>query len=216
MILAPTEIVKMPASVAPQASSAAATLDETSSKLCKEQTLTTTSITTSAIMSSITSVTSTTSMTSCAIMTTGCEVTASAMATTTITTSTWHYNELNQDGKRKQPNENEEVVKAEVRIVNNSSEELIKILLTEMREIKAEVKSGNERMEKIQQENNDWKSTASTLQKDMVDIKESVEMAHNLINDETAERKKDIGEIKEQMLEKSKEVTSSLHQITSQ
>ena len=83
---------------------------------------------------------------------------------------------------------------------SNMIEELMKRLLAEVSDVKTMVTS-------IQEDNQMWKNKLVGLEKDVTDIKESVNMAHNLAKDEKEAREKDVNEIKTILSERKKEQT---------
>ena len=118
--------------------------------------------------------------------------------------------EKNGDTKRKQ-HYSEKLDKAPKRrnvetntvATQQSAEELMLKLLEEMSEVKQTVKS-------IQEDNHSWKTQMQHLNTEVNDLKDSVEMAHNLINDEAAERVISINKLKADVNEKLSQVDRNL------
>ena len=65
-------------------------------------------------------------------------------------------------------------------------------------------------MKIIRDENNDWKEKWGNLHKDVNDIKDSVELAHNLISDETRDKKEAMNQLKTEMNERAIEATNNV------
>ena len=174
-------------------------------------TSTTESLTTSATMP-VTMIT-TTSASTAVTSATGGQIFAST-STITSTVSIKETESTYGDHKRKTPSDEKEGTPEptnKVRLLNDpsNSEELMLRLLNEMTAIKSAVDKGNEKMETLISENNAWKAEIRSIKIDVESVKDSVEMAHNLITDECTAREKAVSDLKQQQKDKSKECNNN-------
>ena len=143
----------------------------------------------------------------------GCTVstTASAVTTTIITT-----NGDDGEGKRKQlmDDENRETCKSPKRRIvesprgdpvltlagdNSDLKDMIKTMFGKVVEMEATIGNINNTVAAIQTQNRIWNSRFEKIRQECNDLKESVEMAHNLIRDEVTNRDVAITEVREQV-----------------
>ena len=99
----------------------------------------------------------------------------------------------NEDSENKRRNQNEEEP------INN---DMMRRVLCELVDIK-------QCMAAIQSENAEWKSRMTTFETEIKDVKESVELAHNLVNDERKNRKQSEKNFKEEMVQRKKEIAGN-------
>ena len=64
-------------------------------------------------------------------------------------------------------------------------------------------------MAEIQEDNQQWKTKVQAIETDLKDVKESVNMAHDLITDETVNRKQEIGALKADIIEWTRELSNN-------
>ena len=97
-------------------------------------------------------------------------------------------------------------------VAQGDSGEVIKAMLLN---IQNTMTSMNSRIESIQHENKEWRNRFEALEKECGDVKDSVEMAHNLIRDETAKREKSIKSLKDAIDRHTVEQAANLKVINS-
>ena len=127
--------------------------------------------------------------------------------TTTSTTTMTHDDECNnKESKRKKSNGSEGDLgprkKQVVEVGQNTDEDIMHKMFQEMRNIKTSIDSMCTKVENVdmkveqldtkvlsmQNDNKIWTEKMVQIEKDLSDVKDSVEMAHNLIGDEKKER----------------------------
>ena len=91
-----------------------------------------------------------------------------------------------------------------------TSEEVMHKVLTEVMSLKSTVNSMNSNVERISEESKNWKMEVSTMRTEVSDIKDSLEMVHNLVNDETKLRKENYDNLKKLIDERAKESSQTL------
>ena len=67
----------------------------------------------------------------------------------------------------------------------------------------------NNNMQEMKQENKAWIAKLTTVEKDLGDVKDSLEMAHNMIQDEKNARNNVVKELKEEMKEHAQEIRNN-------
>ena len=92
-------------------------------------------------------------------------------------------------------------------IIGNTSEEVTGQLFTELLEMKSMIGNVSLAMTQMQMDNKVWIAKIATVEKDLSEVKDSVEMAHSLIDDETKARKEDIKQIRNSITDRVKEIT---------
>ena len=164
----------------------------------------------------------------------GCSQQDFSFCTTTVmSTSVEHHNEQ----KRKVASDTTEEVQPKCQIIESegdsskwmsmSPDEMMQKVLNEVMGLKstmdnevvglrAKVENVSETMNVMQHDNAAWKQKLTALTSDVVDLKDSVEMAHNLINDEKNQRSYDIAAIKSEFTERTREQTQNLQLIKNQ
>ena len=155
----------------------------------------------------------TTTITTCAVMATylaSNSVTQTSMtATTTTTVSSL---ETYSDSKHKEPEEkNDECITKKC----NTTESPIKSEKTLIERMHEEVMGIKTVVADIQAKNKEWKEKLKNLQSEINEVKDSVNMAHNMINDETKERTKMQKEFRIEMTDWTKEITNNVQRIKS-
>ena len=89
------------------------------------------------------------------------------------------------------------------------SDAKIDIILNEILGMKNVVNDLKIGMTKIQEDNQQWKTKVQAIETDLKDVKESVNMAHDLITDETMNRKQEIGALKADIIEQTREMSNN-------
>ena len=96
-------------------------------------------------------------------------------------------------------------------------------LLHEVGDIKSLKGSFNSKMhdmdakiDKIQEENKQWKEAVTTLERKMTEVKDSVEMAHNLVHDEAKVRSDAVQKLREDIGQRAIDHANSLDLIKKQ
>ena len=184
-----------------------------------------TSVRSNSIMTTTSTMLTTTLITTTTITTSIVSVGLTQQSTTS-TTSTTIDTEAggNKDGKRKKTSDmNEESdVKKQIMESNEgeqqpiSSNNLMERMYSEIIGIKTMVesvetklKTVDDKVETIKEENKLWISRLTSVEKEVNEVKDSVEMAHNLINDETKNRIKDVSDIKGDLVDKTWEMSNT-------
>ena len=78
------------------------------------------------------------------------------------------------------------------------------------------MKDMNSKINTIQTKNGQWKHKLGLVQKDVEDVKISVELAHNMIQDEQKDREKSKKDIWDVLNEKSKEMCTNVQLMKTQ
>ena len=73
-------------------------------------------------------------------------------------------------------------------------------MFADISSMKTMMNTVNSRMEQIHQENVVWQSRFEQIERDCGELKDSVEMAHNLVKNETMKRKEEISSIRKQLV----------------
>ena len=111
-----------------------------------------------------------------------------------------HEDVRKKEPKRKQPEEMEDDHANKKRNVDLNSENVMARMFQELVGMKTMIgdRFGNleNKVEMIHEENKNWKEKLVTIERDICDLKESVEMAYNLIKDESAKRTQDVSELR--------------------
>ena len=94
--------------------------------------------------------------------------------------------------------------------------EMMKMMYREVMGIKNTMNSVNEKIEQMQMENSAWRTRFETLEKNCDELKDSVELAHNLIQDDRKTNQCAIREVKETMKEQFKGFSSHTNVVNSQ
>ena len=174
-----------------------------------------------------TTITTTTSAVTCKTgNTTGTMTVGSILSTTTTTVTDDPKPSTTEclDSKRKRRSEEDENSKNEspkrrksdsdVKIESNY---MLQKMFQEMMGMKngmdnvgTQIALMNNRMEQMQQDNNIWKSKLAMIEKDCSDLKISVEMAHNLVRDESKKREDEVKSIRNHIAQHSREGASNV------
>ena len=126
------------------------------------------------------------------------------------------------EGKRKKTDEQEEmeVNVAKKRNVEMGDDSIMCNLLNEMKGIKSSITDVNTnvvnldgKVNMLQDESKQWWSKMLQVEKDVSDMKDSLEMAHNLINAEKSAREGLTKEVRQLLDEKSRELSNSVSVI---
>ena len=91
-----------------------------------------------------------------------------------------------------------------------TSEQMMQKVLTEVMGLRSTMDNINTKVDTLQTEQAEWKKQFHLMTTEMSEVKESVEMAHNLINDETKNRQTAVSAIKEDLKERAKESAQNL------
>ena len=89
-------------------------------------------------------------------------------------------------------------------------------MLMEIMGIKTNVINLNTKVESIQEENAAWKQKLGLIDQEVGEVKVSLEMAHNLIADEKADRITAMQEVKMELTERKKENSNTLQLVKNQ
>ena len=92
-------------------------------------------------------------------------------------------------------------------------EDLMRVVLSEVVGIKNSIEELKSAVKTIQAENSEWNQKHEKLQEEVIGIKESVEMAHNLIVDEVKDRKSVITALKNDMTETARDLSNGLQVV---
>ena len=173
-----------------------------------------------AAMPTTTTVTTTTTVAASVVQTSHSQQTIAAMMTTqaTVTISDQH---VGKDNKRKQPDEEGEKPENKKTIVDSMPgvDLLLKELIgikTMISDVNTKVTTIDSKFENIQEENKEWKERMVNLESDMNEVKRSVEMAHNLIADETQNRKAEVKELRTELNQKASKAMHNLQLLKTQ
>ena len=81
--------------------------------------------------------------------------------------------------------------------------------------LKPKTKKLTESVNEIQCENKEWRQKMESLEKEVSEVKESVNLAHDMINDETKNRKESEKTIKSELQDRAREISNNVQFIKS-
>ena len=142
------------------------------------------------------------------------------VSATRIVSSDTRNPEPEHDGKRKTPGESDRsdgnVTKKRNMgedLENLNTDEMLKQMFSEVIGIRSTMSDVNKKLETMQKESSMWSTKFQAVKKDVSDVKDSVEMAHNFINDEKVAREKNITELKRELGDRAQEIHSNVQLI---
>ena len=100
-------------------------------------------------------------------------------------------------------------------VVGSTPNEVTNRLFTELLGIKEMIGSVDAKVDRIETENIKWHQRMESVEKDLGEVKSSLEMAHNLINNEANARSAVVREVKTELSSRAKEITHSANVINS-
>ena len=156
-------------------------------------------------------------------------VTSAVMSTSTNVTIDTNEEKRDKDqSKRKQPDSDRSPVSAENKKrvmehdgtqtditceIGETAADVIKKMYTELIGIKTVLGTVDDKMENMKQENKAWINKLCAIEKDVTEVKRSVELAHNMIVDERKDRTSQVKDIRENLNQKAKELLHNANLI---
>ena len=124
------------------------------------------------------------------------------------------------EAKRKQPEDIEQDNDNKRRYVDSTNmakdEKTLDRLFAELCDIKDLINNIDNKVESIQEENKTWKQRWECIESELGEVKTSVEMAHNLIADETQARVKLVEDIKKKFKDNAEDAANNLKIVKTQ
>ena len=147
--------------------------------------------------------------------------------TTTVNSSTTLFSDIEYndpiDGKRKagEPGAGGQDGKCfnqgeSKNCTNYGGAELMEMMLSEFAGLKGMINNVDRKIETIQEENTMWRTKLESVVTEVSEVKESLEMAHNLITDEKNERASAVQILKNEIMERGKEIGTNVQLIKTQ
>ena len=163
-----------------------------------------------------------TTITTTTVITSTMHMTPSGVTSTMTTMSTTVTDVVETKGKHKisdehgPPTKNKRLLLDETEDTDVSSGDLMKRMLKEIIGLHSVVEGVDKKVEMIQEEHKTWRDRLNAVEGDLGEVKQSLEMAHNLVNDEKAERIKDVVDLRSDIAEHSKEIGTNVQLLKTQ
>ena len=162
-----------------------------------------------------TALVTTTAITTMIMHTSDSAHTVTSASTLTTTTGVMYHNPKPESGEKRKTTDDQEdrSDKKRLNLENELPNELMVKMYEELLGMKSvvngmnsKINEVNEKVENIQSENNEWKQKVLQIEVEVSELKESVEMAHNLVSDETKNRKQENTELRGNLMDRAKEL----------